>query len=91
MTDEQAVVVAAEPAVLADAIVELLRRRGVQGVQNASRDPGAATGHYRVAVVSPAFTGDTDADRVIVLPDAGSEVTIDLTGDVIDLVAEAVR
>ena len=91
MSEARSVVVAAAPAVLGDAIVELLRRAGVQDVCNASRDPARATGHFGIAVVSPGFAATADADMVIVLPDAGSETVIDLTSDVIDLVAEEQR
>ena len=81
--------VATEPALLGDAIVRLLERVGVRDVRNASRD--GATGHFDIAVVSAARATDADADTVIVLPDAGSDVVIDLTADVIDLVAEEQR
>ena len=89
MSDERAVVVvAAEPAVLGDAIVALLRRAGIADVRNASRDPsGAHSRHFSIAIVSPALVEDADADTVIVLPDAGSDTVVDLTADVIDLVA----
>jgi hypothetical protein len=57
-------------------------------VRNASRDPaGAHRRHFSIAIVSPALADTADADTVIVLPDAGSDQVIDLTADVIDLVA----
>lgn len=92
MSDERSVVVAAEPAVLGDAIVALLHDAGVDDVRNASRDPsGARSRHFSIAIVTPALADAADADTVIVLPDAGSDTVIDLTADVIDLVAAEQR
>lgn len=85
MDEERSVVVAAKPAVLADAICRLLEEAGVDSVTNAIRTP--TTRHFAVAVVTEELVALADADTVIVLPGQTSDQVIDLTVDVIDLVA----
>jgi hypothetical protein len=86
VASEHTVVVAAEPAVLSDAIVQLLWRAGVEDVQNSGR--ARPSGHFAVAIVTEDRSAEADADTVIVLPTAGAtdHDVIDLTADVIDLV-----